>query len=131
MFNKFAIKAIELTGSPIGTLAAFMLVLGWAIAGPFFDFSQGWQIFINTATTVITFLMVFIIQYSQNKDTSAIHLKLDELIKSHKEARNEVAGVEEKSAKEIKEMKQGEATTVEHKITGTDLLLVLNRGRKC
>jgi low affinity Fe/Cu permease len=105
MFNKFAIKVTELAGKPVGFLLAFMLVIGWAIAGPFFNFSQGWQIIINTATTIITFLMVFVIQYSQNKDTVAIHLKLDELIKATSGARDETAGIEEKSVKEIKEMK--------------------------
>lgn len=101
MFNKFAIKATQLTGSPIGFSVALLLVIGWAIGAK--DLSY------NDFITMITFLMVFVIQYSQNKDTTAIHLKLDELIKSHKEARNEVAGVEEKSVKEIKEMKEGEA----------------------
>lgn len=106
MFNKFAIRVTTMTGSPVGFLVALMLILGWAIAGPFFHYSEGWQLVVNTSTTIITFLMVFVIQYSQNKDTAALHLKVDELVRAVEGARNEVAGVEEKTVKEIKEMKE-------------------------
>src|SRR4051812_5101304 len=97
MFDKFAVKITNATGSPKGFFAALITVLLWAIAGPIFHFSESWQLVINTGTTIITFLMVFIIQYSQNKDTIALHLKLDELIKSNSKARNEIAGAEEKT----------------------------------
>jgi low affinity Fe/Cu permease len=97
MFNKFAITATQLTGSAMGFVVACLLVVAWIGTTKNLSF--------NDYITMLTFLMVFVIQYSQNKDTAALHLKIDELIKSSN-ARNDMVAIEEKSAKEIKEMKE-------------------------
>ncbi len=86
-------------------IIAVILILVWAISGPFFGWSDTHSLLINTITTIITFLMVFIIQYSQNKDTKALHLKIDELIK-HSEARDELMGIEKLSEEEIEKLKK-------------------------
>jgi low affinity Fe/Cu permease len=92
----------------VGTHWAFGLALGsvvaWAVAGPLFHFSDGWQLTINTATTIVTFLMVFLIQTTQNRDARAIHLKLDELIRSTRNARNLFADLEDATEQELKEL---------------------------
>jgi low affinity Fe/Cu permease len=87
-FRAFAHSAAEKSGSPSTFLAALLLVIGWLITGPYFRYSDSWQLVINTGTTIVTFLMVFLIQNTQNRDTREIHLKLDELIRSHEPARN-------------------------------------------
>src|SRR5881394_2723293 len=83
-FDRFSSKVTKATGKPV----AFIIVFLWAVTGPIFNFSDTWQLVINTGTTIITFLMVFVIQQSQNKDTMAIHLKLNELIASDSAANN-------------------------------------------
>jgi low affinity Fe/Cu permease len=100
VFRHVALGASSKFGSPAAFLAATALILGWAIAGPFFGFSQTWQLFINSVTTVVTFLMVFLIQATQNRDARAIHLKLDELIRSSA-ARNVFADLEDASEAEL------------------------------
>ncbi len=82
-------------GSPWAFVTAVAVVLIWAITGPLFKFSDSWQLVINTGTTILTFLMVFLIQNTQNRDAHAIHLKLDELIKAQKEARDQLIDVED------------------------------------
>ncbi len=82
-------------GSPWAFVAAGLVVILWAISGPLFNFSDSWQLVINTGTTILTFLMVFLIQNTQNRDAHAIHLKLDELIKAQKEARDQLIDVED------------------------------------
>jgi low affinity Fe/Cu permease len=82
-----------------------MSVIGWAVLGPPFDFSDTWQLFINTGTTVATFLMIFVLQHSQNRDGKAIQAKLDELIKATAAARNELMHVEEKTEREVDEIR--------------------------
>lgn len=81
-FVKISQKTAELTGHPYVFIGATALIILWALSGPFFGFSDTWQLVINTSTTIITFLMVFLIQSTQNRDTEALHLKLDELIRS-------------------------------------------------
>ena len=93
-FTRFANHASQATGHPSAFLIAAIVVAVWAITGPLFKFSDTWQLVINTGTTIITFLMVFLIQNTQNRDSAAIHLKLDELIRSHKEARNSMLDLE-------------------------------------
>lgn len=93
-------------GTPWGFLAAVLIVVGWALSGPIFGFSEKWQLFINTGTTVITFLMVFLIQNTQNRDTTTVHLKLDELIRAVKTARNTIVDLEDASEEEIEEFRQ-------------------------
>jgi len=85
---------------------ALAIVVVWGISGPIFDWSDTWQLVINTGTTIITFLMVFLIQSTQSRDTRALHLKLDELIRVNKTARNSLLNLEEMSEEEVAEVKQ-------------------------
>jgi low affinity Fe/Cu permease len=93
-FTRLAGWTIRATGGRWGFLFAFATVLIWALLGPFCGFSENWQLVINTGTTIVTFLMVFLIQNAQNRESKAIHLKLDELILAVKRARNELIDVE-------------------------------------
>ena len=79
-FNQFAHRASTFAGHYVAFLAAVAIIIVWAVSGPFFGFSETWQLVINTGTTIVTFLMVFLIQNTQNRDALAMHLKLDELI---------------------------------------------------
>lgn len=101
VFTRFAEKTAAWAGHPSTFLAAFSIILVWAVSGPIFGFSDTWQLVINTGTTIITFLMVFLIQNSQNRDTRAIHLKLDELIRSHNRANTAMMDLEELSEDEL------------------------------
>lgn len=101
MFRKLSHRASEKLGSPWAFATAFSLILIWAISGPFLDYSTTWQLFINTITTVLTFLMVFLIQNTQNRDARAIHLKLDELIRAVKPARNILIDIEDMEEEEL------------------------------
>lgn len=105
VFNRMAAWVTQKTGSPGTFMIALLLVLLWLIAGPLFGFSDTWQLVINTGTTIITFLMVFIIQQSQNKDTAAIQLKLNELIACNKEASNRLIDIEDITDDELKVLK--------------------------
>lgn len=106
IFARFA-RAVEAeVGRPHTFGLAFLIVIVWAVSGPLFGWSDTWQLVINTGTTIITFLMVFIIQYAQNRDTEAIQLKLDELIRVTKEADNKMMDLEELSEEEIEELKR-------------------------
>jgi low affinity Fe/Cu permease len=100
-FRKVAHRISVWTGSSIAFLIAFVIVLVWAISGPLFGFSDTWQLVINTGTTIVTFLMVFLIQNTQNRDTRAVHLKLDELILYTKGADNELVDHENLSDEQI------------------------------
>jgi low affinity Fe/Cu permease len=93
-FDKFASHVTRLTGSTAAFGIAFFVVVCWALCGPFFHYSETWQLVINTGTTIITFLMVFIIQKAQNKDSLAIQLKLNELVAAHKFASNRLVNIE-------------------------------------
>ena len=101
LFAKFASVTAHAAGSPIAFLLCVVIVLIWAISGPLFGFSETWQLVINTATTIITFLMVFLIQRTQNKDALAIHLKLNELVAASSQASNRLVDVEELSEEEL------------------------------
>jgi low affinity Fe/Cu permease len=100
-FRAFAARSSEKLGSPWAFSTSVVLVVVWLCTGPLFRFSNAWQLVINTATTVVTFLMVFLIQATQNRDARAIHLKLDELIRSSK-ARNTFADLENASEQELR-----------------------------
>lgn len=95
VFRKFAHWTSKVTGSPWAFTIAFFAILFWALSGPVFDYSTSWQLWVNTGTTILTFLMVFLIQNTQNRDSHAIHLKLDELIRSIKNARNDLIDLED------------------------------------
>lgn len=105
-YNKISTKVTRLTGRPVALICAFLLIIGWAITGPVFHYSDTWQLVINTGTTVITFLMVFIIQQSQNKDTAAIQLKLNELIACHEKASNRLIDIEDLTEDELLVLKK-------------------------
>lgn len=105
-FEKFAAKVTKVTGKPIAFILALFIIIAWAVTGPVFHYSDTWQLVINTGTTIITFLMVFVIQQSQNKDTAAIQLKLNELIAASSEASNRLVDVEDLSAEELETLKK-------------------------
>ncbi len=106
IFEKFSTLATKATGTPLAFIFAFGIILIWGITGPFFNFSDTWQLVINTSTTIITFLMVFLIQQSQNKDTTAIQLKLNELIAANKHTSNRLIDIEDLSDEELNELKK-------------------------
>lgn len=101
-FRGFSKRTADLVGTPAAFLAAVGLIVVWAFSGPSFHFSDTWQLVINTGTTIITFLMVFLIQNTQNRDSRAIHLKLDELIKALRGARNSVIDLDRLSDEQLK-----------------------------
>ena len=100
LFAKFASATARATGSPIAFLLCLAVVVLWAVSGPFFGFSETWQLVINTGTTIVTFLMVFLIQNTQNRDGTALQTKLDELIRSSA-AKNEFMGIEKLTDHEL------------------------------
>ena len=105
-FRKFANAAATAVGSPWAFILAATAVVVWAITGPIFGFSETWQLVINTGTTIITFLMVFLIQNTQNRDNQAIQLKLDELIRAMKSARNELIDLEDCSDEDLERFRE-------------------------
>jgi len=105
-FRKIAHRVSRVAGSPWAFITAASIVVIWAATGWFFGFSNTWQLFINTITTVVTFLMVFLIQNTQNRDAQATHLQLDELIKASRPARDEFIGVEEDPDKKIETLEK-------------------------
>lgn len=103
LFAKFATAISHATGSPLTFIVCVVAVVLWAIAGPFFGFSETWQLVINTGTTIITFLMVFLIQNTQNRDSAALQTKLDEIIRSS-DAHDQFMGIETMTDKELEEL---------------------------
>jgi low affinity Fe/Cu permease len=103
-FRVFARRSSAMLGSAWAFAGAVLVILVWLLTGPTFHFSDTWQLIINTATTVITFLMVFLIQNTQNRDAKAVHLKLDELIRAIKDARNELVDLEDLSDEELQKL---------------------------
>lgn len=100
-FRKFARYVSAVAGAPWAFIIAIVVVAVWGLTGPVFNFSDTWQLIINTGTTILTFLMVFLIQNTQNRDSHAIHLKLDELIRAVKQARNDLIDIEDTTDAEI------------------------------
>ena len=101
-FGNFARSVNRFVASPAATAAAFAVVILWAVSGPFFHFSDGWQLIINTGTTIITFLMVFVLNNAQSRDTAAMNSKLDELIIAIEQADNRLVGLEFKTESDAK-----------------------------
>ncbi|UZE25113.1 low affinity iron permease family protein [Pseudomonas sp. B21-056] len=119
-FAKIAQKLALWAGSPKTFLAAIVLLVLWAFSGPLFKFNDTWQLIINTSTTIITFLMVFLIQNTQNRDTDILHLKIDELLRATNEAQNAMLGLEALDLKQLEALRkhyqamgQGEAKSLE------------------
>jgi low affinity Fe/Cu permease len=100
-FEQFSHRVTHATGRPWAFMAALTVIVVWVLTGPLFGFSDTWQLVINTGTTIVTFLMVFLIQQTQNKDTKAIELKLNELVAATKGASNRLIDVEDLSEKEL------------------------------
>jgi low affinity Fe/Cu permease len=103
-FTQFAQATAHLTGHPATFLLAVAVVIAWVVTGPIFNYSDTWQLVINTGTTIVTFLMVFLIQNTQNRDTMAVQLKLSELVLAMKGAENKFASIEDLSDKELEEL---------------------------
>ena len=105
-FRVFARRSSIALGSAWAFTGAVLVILVWILTGPTFHFSDTWQLIINTATTIVTFLMVFLIQNTQNRDAKAVHLKLDELLRAIKGARNELVDLEELSDEDLKKLEK-------------------------
>ena len=103
-FEKFANLATTFTGSSLAFLGALSIVIIWAVSEPILNYSETWQLVINTGTTIITFLMVFLIQKSQNKDSKAIQIKLNEIIASNERASNRIVDIEDLTEKELDQL---------------------------
>jgi low affinity Fe/Cu permease len=105
-FTRFAKKTSTYTGRPVTFIVAVLVIVVWACTGPLFHYSDTWQLVINTGTTVITFLMVFLIQNTQNRDTEALQIKLDELIRAMEQANNSLLDLEEMDDKELDRIRE-------------------------
>jgi low affinity Fe/Cu permease len=114
-FANFANRASQLAGHYLTFIVACLILIIWAVSGPFFGFSDTWQLVINTGTTIVTFLMVFLIQNTQNRDAMAMHLKLDELIRAIENADNNLIRAEDETQDELRALKEKyESLLVEH-----------------
>ncbi len=113
VFGSFARSVNQFSASPQATGLAFVIVLAWAASGPVFHFSDGWQLVINTGTTIVTFLMVFVLNNAQSRDTSAMNAKLDAIIFSIETADNRLIGLERKSEAEALKLQAGIAEMLE------------------
>lgn len=100
-FDHFSNKVTHITGSPMAFMVALGVIIVWAVTGPIFKYSDTWQLVINTGTTIVTFLMVFVIQQAQNKDSMAVHLKLNELISATQKASDYLIAIEDISEEEL------------------------------
>jgi low affinity Fe/Cu permease len=106
LFSRFALWVSEAVGSPRAFVGALLVVVLWAAVGPLFHWSDSWQLVVNTGTTIVTFLMVFLVQATQNRESRALHLKLDELIRAQVRARNIFADLEHATDEELAELEQ-------------------------
>ena len=117
IFTKFSESASNAAGHHLAFLAAMIFIIVWALSGPIFQFSDTWQLIVNTSTTIVTFLMVFLIQNSQNRDSCALHTKLDELISVVENAREDMIGIEHLPLKDLKKMRRNIETAAETEAT--------------
>ena len=106
LFHRFASHSSKIVGSAYAFFAAFALIVGWLVTGPAFGFSDTWQLIINTSTTIVTFLMVFLIQNTQNRDSLGLHLQLDELIRVTKGARNSMIDLARLTDQQLAELER-------------------------
>lgn len=129
-FTRIATGVASAVGQPWAFVIALTFIVLWAVSGPVFQFSDTWQLIVNTSTTIITFLMVFVIQNSQNRDSAAIQAKLDELIRAVDDARNQFIGIEHKSQKELEDIRtelEKECDEETGESTGRSLASLLRR----
>ena len=117
-FDRFATLAAQWMGQGATFAIAVLLTLGWAVSGPIFHFSNAWQLIINTTTTVLTFLMVFLIQNTLNRDSAAIHVKLDELVRVTAQARDQLIGVEHLGDEDLEGLRQAEEDEAGSEVKG-------------
>lgn len=137
-FRKFAHQTSGWVGSPWTFLIAVLIIIVWGVSGPLFHFSDTWQLVINTGTTIVTFLMVFLIQNTQNRDAQAIHLKLDELLRAMKGARNAFVNLENMSDEELQQIQeefarlreQNASLLIEDDLQNVEAELQVRRGKK-
>lgn len=106
LFRQFSTFVASQAGKPRTFVLAISIICLWAVSGPIFDYSNTWQLMINTMTTVVTFLMVFLIQNTQNRDSKAVHLKLDEILRSMRTARNQLVDIEQAEDGEMEHLQQ-------------------------
>ncbi len=106
IFRRFAHWTSGVAGSPWAFVVAVLVIILWAVTGPLFQFSTTWQLLVNTGTTILTFLMVFLIQNTQNRDAHAVHLKLDELIRAMRNARNDLIDIEDDTDATLDELER-------------------------
>jgi len=105
-FSLFCQALSNWAGSPKTFLSAILLIIAWAATGPYFHYNDTWQLIINTSTTIITFLMVFLIQNTQNRDNDILHLKIDELIRATHDAQNATLGLEQMGSSELRKLRE-------------------------
>ncbi len=105
-FTRIAARIASAVGQPLAFVIAFVAIILWGVSGPMFGFSDTWQLIVNTSTTIITFLMVFLIQNAQNRDAAAMQAKLDELIRSIEQARNGYIGIEHLTERELEKIRK-------------------------
>jgi low affinity Fe/Cu permease len=105
-FSRFSNAVARATGKPITFAISFLIIIAWAVTGPIFNYSDTWQLIINTGTTIVTFLMVFLIQNTQNRDGAALQAKLDELIRANQDARDAYMGIEKLPEETVEQMRE-------------------------
>jgi low affinity Fe/Cu permease len=128
-FRVFARKSSSVLGSAWAFIIALLIIATWGITGPAFHFSDTWQLIINTGTTIVTFLMVFLIQNTQNRDAKAVHLKLDELIRALRGARNDLVDLEKLSDDQLKNLEEQFTKLREHAETAEEEVSVRDRAK--
>ena len=116
VFTSFSNWVAQVTGRPMTFVVSALVIIVWALTGPLFGFSDTWQLVVNTGTTIVTFLMVFLIQNSQNRDGAAIQAKLDELLRAMEQARSGFVGIEHLTDEEIEQIR----TALEKEVTAAD-----------
>lgn len=132
-FTRIATAVSSAVGQPWAFILAFAFILVWAVSGPVFGFSDTWQLIVNTSTTIVTFLMVFVIQNSQNRDAAAMQAKLDELIRAMSHARNEFIGIEHMTEQELEkirgelEREAGESAAPDHQAGHSSIRRLIDR----
>ncbi|MDZ5433952.1 low affinity iron permease family protein [Pseudomonas fluorescens] len=129
-FAKIAQKLALWTGSSKTFLGAILLIFLWGLSGPIFKFNDTWQLIINTSTTIITFLMVFLIQNTQNRDTDILHLKVDELLRVTKDAQNAMLGLEALDLKELEALRKHYRSLGEGQTISIDGTVVEEKGKQ-